>query len=132
MHKIVALTLALSSALICAAASAKLPPVSDEAKAKAGETAARAQWSDKVAAYQLCVAMDRTADAYRKSAKSTGKEAPQPIETPPCSNPGPFAASPVTPLAQKPLEASGAHSPPGTASSPPSTKATAAELSGKK
>ena len=42
-----------------------------------------------------------------------------------CADPGPFA---YTPPAEKPLEASGAHSPAGNASSPPSSKATAAEL----
>lgn len=42
-----------------------------------------------------------------------------------CADPGPFA---FTPPADKPLEASGAHSPAGNASSPPSTKATAAEI----
>lgn len=42
-----------------------------------------------------------------------------------CADPGPFA---FTPPSEKPLEASGAHSPAGNASSPPSTKATAAEL----
>lgn len=39
---------------------------------------------------------------------------------PPCTDPGPFA---YTPPEQKPLEASGAHSPPGTATSPPSVRA---------
>ncbi len=42
-----------------------------------------------------------------------------------CADPGPFA---YVPPSEKPLEASGAHSPAGNASSPPSTKATAAEL----
>ena len=132
MHKLAALTFSISTALVCATAFAKLPPVSEEAKAKAAETAARNQWVDKVASYKLCLAMDRTAEAYRKSTKAAGKEPPQPTAIAPCGDPGPFAQSPVTPIAQKPLEASEAHSPPGTATSPPSTKATAAELSGKK
>jgi hypothetical protein len=42
-----------------------------------------------------------------------------------CADPGPFA---FTPPEQKPLEASGAHSPAGNASSPPSSKTTAAEI----
>lgn len=43
----------------------------------------------------------------------------------PCSDPGPFA---YTPAEQKPLEAAGAHSPAGTAISPPSTKQPSAEI----
>jgi len=42
---------------------------------------------------------------------------------PPCADPGPFA---YTPVADKPLEAAGAHSPPGMAISPPSTNSPAA------
>lgn len=39
---------------------------------------------------------------------------------PPCQDPGPFAYNPPE---QKPLETAGAHSPSGTAASPPSVKA---------
>jgi hypothetical protein len=46
--------------------------------------------------------------------------APAAVTTPPCADPGPFAYAPPE---QKPLEASGAHSPPATASSPPSVRA---------
>ena len=52
-----------------------------------------------------------------------------PAPIPPCGDPGPFA---FTPPQQKPLEASGAHSPPGTASSPPSTRTPAAATPAKK
>jgi len=109
-------------------ALAKLPPPTDEAKAKAAEAAAKTAWSDKVAAYHLCQSMDKVADAYRKTSKSSGKDAPAPVATPACTDPGPFAAP--TPASQKPLEASGAHSPAGNATSPPSTNATSAQLSG--
>ena len=44
---------------------------------------------------------------------------PAPV-IPPCADPGPFA---YTPAAQKPLESSEAHSPPGNATSPPSVRA---------
>ena|SRR5258706_10527167 len=54
---------------------------------------------------------------------------PPPMSTPPCVDPGQFAP---TPVAAKPLEASGAHSPPGTATSPPSTNDHAADLPPKK
>ena len=108
---------------------AKLPAQSDEAKAKAAEAAAKTAWSDKVGAYQLCQAMDRVADDFRKKAKAAGKEASAPAATPACADPGPFA---ITPTAAKPIEASGAHSPAGMAVSPPSTNATSAQISPKK
>jgi hypothetical protein len=69
--------------------------------------------------------MDRTAEAYRKSAKASGKEAPAAVETPACADPGPFVEPP-------PLEAAGAHSPATMATAPPNSKATAAELQGQK
>jgi len=119
--------------LVCAIAGqtwATLPPISDDAKAKAAETAAKSAWADKVGQYQLCRSMDRVADAYRRGLKATDKPVPEPVATPPCVDPGPYVMP--TPSASKPLEASGAHSPPGTATSPPSTKDTAAEIAGKK
>lgn len=42
-----------------------------------------------------------------------------------CADPGPFT---VNVVAERPLEASGAHSPAGTAASPPSSRATSAEM----
>ena len=41
--------LALAGALVSPLVSAKLPPVSDDAKAKAAEAAAKTAWSNKVA-----------------------------------------------------------------------------------
>ena len=109
---------------------AKLPAPSPEAKAKAAETAAKTAWGDKIGAYKLCLAGDRTAAAYRSHAKAAGKETTAAVETPACADPGPYVASvaPATP----PLEAAGAHSPTTTAVAPPSSKATAAELQGSK
>src|ERR1035437_10670605 len=125
------LVAALIAATFAASVSAKLPPPTDEAKAKAAEAAAKAAWTDKVGLYQLCLAMDRTADAYRKSTKAAGKVAPVAVATAPCADPGTYSyVSPITQAASKPLEASGAHSPPAMAVSPPSTKATAAEIAG--
>jgi hypothetical protein len=118
----------LMAALLASPAGAKLPPLSDDAKAKAAETTAKAAWTDKVGLYQLCKSMDRVADAYRKSPKAAGKDVPGPTATP-CVDPGPYA-TPVTPAASKPLEAAGAHSPSGTATSPPSTNATSAQMQG--
>lgn len=105
-------------AVASTAAFAKLPPLSEEAKAKAAEVAARNAFNDKVGAWQLCKSMDRVSVRYMAEAKKAGKETKPPTATPPCSDPGQFTA---TPAAQKPLEAAGAHSPPGTALSPPNT-----------
>jgi len=123
--------LILIPALMSGLSMATLPPPSDAAKALAAETAAKNAWSDKVGQYQMCAAMDRTAAAYRNNLKAAGRPVPAPTETAPCVNPGPYA-TPTTPASSKPLEAAGAHSPPGTATSPPSTNRTAAEIAGKK
>jgi hypothetical protein len=123
------LAVALIAVVFATPAFAKLPPPTDEDKAKAAEAAAKAAWTDKVGLYQLCAAMDRTAAAYRKSTKAAGKAIPVAVATAPCADPGSYA-SPATAVAAKPLEASGAHSPPAMAVSPPSTKATAAEIAG--
>jgi hypothetical protein len=118
------------SGLAIGGAMAKLPPSSDEAKAKAAETAQKTAWSDKVGAYHLCQSMDRVASTYRAHAAAAGTPASGAEQTPPCADPGPYKAVEITPAASKPLEASGAHSPPGTATSPPSNKATSAEMTG--
>ena len=81
-----------------------------------------------VVAYQLCVAGDRLAARYRESPKASMKDAPPPVATPPCSDPGPFV--PPVVAEAKPLEAAGAHSPPATATAPPNSNATASELAG--
>ena len=101
-------------------ALAKLPPLSDEAKVKAADTAARSAWSGKVDGYLLCKSTDKVAASYYMTAKAAGKETKPPTATPPCADPGAYAALP--PEAPKPIEAAGAHSPTATAASPPSTK----------
>lgn len=86
----------------CGAAWAKLPtPVlTEEAKAKAAETAAKTAHGNKVAAYQLCKSMDVAAAHYYKSAKATGKETKPPTETPACADPGAFVwPAPAAPAA---------------------------------
>ena len=181
---------ALMAFALTAPAVAKLPPLSDEAKAKAAETAAKTAWADKVSLYKHCLVTDRIANTYRKtgaaapasiatataaSVSTAAGAAPSgpaatatavsaPIAIPACADPGPFVApvlaaakppdvagaqsppgtkptaaelsanpkaSPVTATKDKPIEASEAHSPTGTAVSPPSTNATAAETMGK-
>ena len=111
--------------LVCASglSLAKLPPLADDAKAKAAEAAAKTAHGNKVADFQLCKSMDRVAAAYVESAKKAGKDV-KPTATPACADPGAFVYAPPE---AKPLEAAGAHSPPATATSPPSTKTPAAE-----
>ncbi len=106
MKRIVTLSLL---ALLAGSALAKLPPLSDEAKAKAAETAAKNAWNDKVAAFQLCKSMDRVAAGYYAGAKKAGKETKPATATPPCTDPGPFvypppatAAAPAAPAAKAP------------------------------
>ena len=122
-HKTLAIGTLCAGLLAAQAAFGKLPEPSPEAKAKAAEAAARMAWSGKVDAYQLCQAQDRVAAKYRGSAAAAGK--PVAAATPPCIDAGPFAYSPPQ---DKPIEASGAHSPAPTATSPPSTNQPAATL----
>lgn len=98
-------------------AHAKLPPPSDEAKAAAAAAAEKAAWANKIGAYQLCQSQDKVASHYLAQARAAGKSVAVPMATPPCADPGPFAA-----IEAKPIEAAGAHSPAATATSPPSTK----------
>jgi hypothetical protein len=116
-------------ALVAAAGLAygKLPPQSDAAKAQAAQTAATAAWDDKVSADKTCRPQDRAAAMYRSNLKAAAKDIPTPTATAPCADPGPYVA-PVTPVESKSLEASEAHSPAGTATSPPSTNIPAAEM----
>lgn len=82
------------SCLVAGAAFAKLPPPSDEAKAKAAEAAAKAAHGGKVEGYKLCKTMDAVAAAYYGSAKKAGKETKPPVATAPCADPGPFVYAP--------------------------------------
>lgn len=104
----------LALLVLAGAAWSKLPAPAPEAAAKAAESAARAKWSGQVDGYRLCQVQDRIAARFGQP--HAADAAPLPA----CQDPGPFA---YTPPAQKPIEASGAHSPPGTAASPPSTGA---------
>jgi hypothetical protein len=96
------------STLLAASSFAKLPaPVlSDEAKAKAAEAAAKTAYNGKVDGYKLCLAMEKTAAHYLKTAQSAGKATKPATATPPCADPGAFvypppatAAAPAAPAA---------------------------------
>ncbi len=93
------------------AALAKLPPPTEAQQAKAAETKARSAWADKVAAFQLCKAQDKTAARYYSDMRASGKETRPPMQTPACADPGPFVppeapAAPATSAAvQSPAKA---------------------------
>lgn len=107
---------ALCATCVCTLASAKLPPPTPEAAAKAAEAAAKSAWAGKVDNFKLCLSQDKVAAHYRKTTPSAK---PATAAGTGCTDPGPFA---YTPPVAKPIEAAGAHSPPGTASSPPNTQ----------
>ena len=92
-----ATVLALTGGLVAPLAIAKLPPLSDDAKAKAAEAAAKAAWGNKVADFQLCKSMDKVAAEYQAQAKKAGKAASAPAATPACADPGPFVYVPPVP-----------------------------------
>ena len=127
------LLISLLATFISSVVLAKLPAPNDEAKAKAAEVAAKTAWSGKVDNYLLCKSQDKVAASYYKTAMAAGKDTKPAVATSPCVDPGAFAyvsvdaakpgdtTKPVE--VTKPLEAAGAHSPPTTAASPPSTKA---------
>jgi len=117
MKRIVTLSL---MALAASAALAKLPaPVlSDEAKAKAAEAAAKTAHGNKVADFQLCRSMDRVAARYQAEAKKAGKDVKPPTATAACADPGAFvypppavAAAPAPAPAPAPAAAPAAKAP---------------------
>jgi len=76
-------------ALMSSVVFAKLPPPSDEAKAKALEAKAKAAWTGKVGGYKLCLAQDRAAAHYlRTSGKGVATASA-------CADPGPFVYTPA-------------------------------------
>jgi hypothetical protein len=96
MKRIALLTL---GALLAASAAAKLPPLSDDAKAKAAEAAAKTAHGNKVADFQLCKSMNKTAAVYYEQSKKANKDVKAPTATPDCADPGPFGAAPAAPAA---------------------------------
>ena len=88
MKKII---LAFSLVALGSAAFAKLPPPSDEAKAKAAEAAAKTAHNGKVDAYLLCKSQDKVAAHVQRTNKA---KAGKPLATPPCADPGKFVYTP--------------------------------------
>ncbi|WP_425261153.1 hypothetical protein ACPOLB_09775 [Rubrivivax sp. RP6-9] len=90
--------LILAAALLCTgAALAKLPPLSDEAKAKAAEAAAKTAHGAKVESFKLCKSMERVVAHYQAESKKAGKAAPAPTATAACADPGAFVYTPPAP-----------------------------------
>lgn len=135
---------ALLLAALGGAAVAKIPapPQDEAAKSKAAEAAAKTAWQTKVDSYQLCRAQDKIAAKYgsKSGAKPAAAAASKPavaasasststpvatVMPPPCTDPGPFASNAPK---ETPLETSGAHSPAGTATKPPSVNATSGQM----
>ena len=71
-------------------ALAKLPPPTDDAKAKAAEAAAKAAHVGKVDNYKLCLSIDKVAAKYVADAKKANKETKPAVATPACADPGAF------------------------------------------
>lgn len=101
-HPFLATALCAAALAVPAAVSAKLPAPSPEAKAKADEAKAKTAHGDKVGAYKLCLAMERTAAHYYKT---SGKDPKAATATPPCTDPGPFVYSPDGAAAPAPVAA---------------------------
>lgn len=107
--------LVMSALAISFGAAAKLPALSEEAKAKAAEAAAKTAHGNKVADYQLCKSREKAAAHYYKT-QGKGKAAP--TATPACVDPGAYkpaepttAAAPATPAAPAPAAAKTAAAP---------------------
>jgi hypothetical protein len=82
--------MALAGLATSGAAFAKMPPLSEEAQAAAAAAKDKAAWSDKVAAYQLCVSQDKAVAHYFKTKKAGAKPTG---DFPACANPGPYVAA---------------------------------------
>jgi hypothetical protein len=120
MKRIVILSL-LSLAAVVALAKMPAPVLSDEAKAKAAEAAAKTAHGNKVADFQLCRSMERSAARYFADAKSAGKEAKPPTATPACADPGAFVYPPPAAGAAPPA-ATAAKAPAAPAAKTPAKK----------
>jgi hypothetical protein len=104
----------LTALAISFGAVAKLPPLSEEAKAKAAEAAAKTAHGNKVADFQLCKSREKVAAHYYKT---NGKGKAAPTATPACVDPGAYkpaettAAAPAAPAAAAPAAAKPAAAP---------------------
>jgi hypothetical protein len=102
--------------------AAKSPPKAAPTAAPVAAAPAAAAPAAAAPAAAAPTAAPPAAAAAQPAASGTPVAAKPPA---PCADPGPFAYNPPE---QKPLETSGAHSPSGTAASPPSVKPPSAEM----
>jgi hypothetical protein len=114
--------MAFISMAIAGAALAKLPALSEEAKAAAELTKAKSAWSDKVAAFKLCQTQDKLAGRYLKD-KGAAKPA---VETPPCTDPGAFVPPAPQAATATPAAPAAAGTPAAGAPAAPATPAATA------
>lgn len=115
------LLMALSAVSVAALAKLPTPVLDDAAKAKAEEDKAKTAHTGKVAAYKLCLTMDRVATGYMKAQAAAGKAVKPATPTPPCADPGPF----VWPAPPAPASAAA----PAAPAAPAATPAAAAKKS---
>jgi hypothetical protein len=97
--------IALMLTAASAAALAKLPPLNDEAKAKAEEAKAKTAHTAKADAYLLCKSQDKVAAHVQKTNKA---KAGKPEATPPCADPGKFVYTPTEAAPAAPVAAASA------------------------
>jgi hypothetical protein len=128
MKKTAALALSFAVCLLMtgSVAWAKLPPLSDEAKAKAAEAAAKAAHAGKVDGYKLCKSMDQVAATYFEQAKKAGKTVPVAPQMAPCADPGAFVYAPPAPAA--PAAGSTVTTAPATTAAAPAATAAAPKV----
>jgi Tfp pilus assembly major pilin PilA len=122
MKSIARITLALAATALAGTALAKLPPLNDEAKAKAAEAAAKTAHGNKVANYQLCKSMDKVATQYFAQAKKDGKTIKPAEKTEACADPGPFVYTPAPPAPAAAPAAAAPATPATTAQAAPAKK----------
>ncbi len=103
---------AVALMVVSASAFAKLPPPSEEAKAKAEEAKAKTAHAAKVDGYLLCKSQDKVAAHVQKTNKA---KAAKPLPTPPCVDPGKFV---YTPPEAAPAVAAAAPAAPAVAAAP--------------
>lgn len=117
-----------AAALLACTAFAKLPtPVlTDEAKLKAAEAAAKTAHGNKIADFKLCKSREAAASHYFKTSKAAGKEIKPATDTPACADPGAFVfsppAAPATAAASAPAAATTAAAAPAKPAAPAPVK----------
>jgi hypothetical protein len=112
------------AALLAVSSFAKIPaPVlSDEAKAKAAETAAKTAFNGKVDSYKLCLSMEKASAHYFKTAQAAGKTTKPATATPACADPGAFVYPPPAAPATAAAPAAAVPAAPAAAAPAPAKK----------